>query len=82
MREDPDGLQSMAVDFGTRQARTERRVCAVTAALGLLAASAGGLLADRASAKEAVVWIESYEEAIEVARKTGKPIFLEFRCAP
>lgn len=72
----------MAFDFGARQARTERRVSAVTAALGFLAVSAGGLLAERAAAKEAVVWIESYEEAIELARKTGKPIFLEFRCAP
>lgn len=33
-------------------------------------------------AKDAVTWIERYDEAIEVARKTGKPIFLEFRCAP
>ena len=35
-----------------------------------------------APAKEAVVWIESYDEALAEARKTGKPIFLEFRCAP
>lgn len=33
-------------------------------------------------AKEAVTWIQSYDEAIEEARRTGKPIFLEFRCAP
>ena len=33
-------------------------------------------------AKDAVTWIERYDEAIEDARKTGKPIFLEFRCAP
>ena len=32
--------------------------------------------------KEAVIWIESYDEAIAEARLTGKPIFLEFRCAP
>ena len=82
LKDEPDGLHSMMVDFGAGQEVATRRVCAVTAALGLLAASAGGLVADRASAKEAVVWIESYEEAIEVARKTGKPIFLEYRCAP
>ena len=34
------------------------------------------------AAKEAVVWIESYDEALREARRTGKPIFLEFRCAP
>ena len=33
-------------------------------------------------ARDAVTWIERYDEAIEEARKTGKPIFLEFRCAP
>lgn len=32
--------------------------------------------------EEAVVWIESYDEALAEARLTGKPIFLEFRCAP
>ncbi len=35
-----------------------------------------------AHAREAVTWIESYDEALEEARRTGKPIFLEFRCAP
>ncbi len=35
-----------------------------------------------ATAKEAVSWIESYDEALREARRTGKPIFLEFRCAP
>jgi hypothetical protein len=29
-----------------------------------------------------LVWIERYEAALEEARRTGKPIFLEFRCAP
>lgn len=29
-----------------------------------------------------VTWLTSYDAAIEEARKTGKPIFLEFRCAP
>lgn len=35
-----------------------------------------------AAPKEAVIWIESYDEALAEARLTGKPIFLEFRCAP
>lgn len=34
------------------------------------------------ASKEAVIWIESYDEALAEARRTGKPIFLEFRCAP
>jgi len=44
--------------------------------------SAIGLQQNALFAKDAVTWIESYDEAIEVARETGKPIFLEFRCAP
>ena len=42
----------------------------------------GLLVTGAASAKEAVAWIESYDEALAEARRTGKPIFLEFRCAP
>ncbi|MDE0124845.1 MAG: hypothetical protein OXN97_09755 [Bryobacterales bacterium] len=40
------------------------------------------LLSSPAFANETVPWIESYDEALEEARRTGKPIFLEFRCAP
>lgn len=40
------------------------------------------LLSSAAFASETVPWIESYDEALEEARRTGKPIFLEFRCAP
>lgn len=29
---------------------------------------------------EGIHWLTSYREAREEARKTGKPIFLEFRC--
>ena len=47
-----------------------------------LLSSAIGLQQESLFAKTAVAWIESYDEAIEVARTTGKPIFLEFRCAP
>lgn len=42
----------------------------------------GTLAAEGSSGSPAVTWIESYDEAVEVARATGKPIFLEFRCAP
>lgn len=29
-----------------------------------------------------IYWIDNYPEAIEEARKSGKPLFLEFRCEP
>ena len=47
--------------------------CLVSFAISMPVASRG---------KEAVTWIESYDEALAEARRTGKPIFLEFRCAP
>ncbi|MEM1248076.1 MAG: hypothetical protein AAGA81_06325 [Acidobacteriota bacterium] len=27
-------------------------------------------------------WTKSYDEALQEAKETGKPLFLEFRCAP
>lgn len=42
----------------------------------------GALATVPMSAEQAVTWIESYDEALAEARSTGKPIFLEFRCAP
>ncbi len=32
--------------------------------------------------REYIPWFGSYARALAQARKTGKPIFLEFRCAP
>ncbi len=33
-------------------------------------------------AQDTVAWLESYEAALEEAQRTGKPIFLEYRCSP
>lgn len=27
-------------------------------------------------------WLSNYKDAVEEARRTGKPIFLEYRCEP
>lgn len=32
--------------------------------------------------KDKLVWLDNYDAAIAEAKRTGKPIFLEFRCAP
>jgi hypothetical protein len=53
---------------------------AVAVALAL-----AGLLYAPASAQSddgMVEWLDDYGEALAEARRTGKPIFLEFRCAP
>lgn len=31
---------------------------------------------------ETLEWLDDYDEAIALAKKTGQPVFLEFRCAP
>jgi hypothetical protein len=31
---------------------------------------------------ETLDWLSSYKEALEQAKRTGQPIFLEYRCEP
>jgi hypothetical protein len=35
-----------------------------------------------AAQTDEIYWFDNYKEALQEARKTGKPIFLEFRCVP
>jgi hypothetical protein len=35
-----------------------------------------------AAQSDDINWLGSYKEALSVAKKTGKPIFLEYRCEP
>ena len=48
----------------------------------LLACSVLALFPAGLAAQDTVQWLDNYEEALEEARKTGKPIFLEYRCSP
>jgi hypothetical protein len=36
----------------------------------------------RAQDDDTLDWLNNYKEALDEARKTGKPIFLEYRCEP
>jgi hypothetical protein len=45
----------------------------------LLAAAVAALAP---SQEDGITWLTSYSAAIQEARRTGKPIFLEFRCEP
>ena len=31
---------------------------------------------------ETLEWMDDYDEAFALAKKTGQPVFLEFRCSP
>jgi len=37
---------------------------------------------EAAQANDRLIWLDNYEAALNEARATGKPIFLEFRCWP
>ncbi len=34
----------------------------------------------RLAGQEGIGWIDNYQQALAEAKRTGKPIFLEFRC--
>ena len=40
---------------------------------GVISAQDGG---------EMIEWLRDYDAALDEAKRTGKPIFLEFRCSP
>jgi hypothetical protein len=37
---------------------------------------------EKDTASDRLAWLDNYQEALKQSRATGKPIFLEFRCAP
>lgn len=51
---------------------------------GVVLVSLASLVAGGASAQddETLEWLADYDEAVALAKQTGKPIFLEFRCSP
>jgi hypothetical protein len=40
------------------------------------------LVPGKDTASDRLVWLDNYQAALKQSRTTGKPIFLEFRCAP
>jgi hypothetical protein len=40
------------------------------------------LPAAKASDDDGLLWLDNYNTAIQEARRTNRPIFLEFRCEP
>jgi hypothetical protein len=52
------------------------------AALGVVAALHGAARQPAEQAAKARGWLTSYEQARAVARQTGKPLLVVFRCQP
>jgi hypothetical protein len=48
----------------------------------ILACVAGLMVLPLFAQEDEINWLENYGEALREARRTGKPIFLEFRCEP
>jgi len=48
----------------------------------VLLLTAFAVCAQPKAADDEIVWIDNYQEALKVAKATGKPIFLEYRCEP
>jgi hypothetical protein len=55
-----------------------KRILAATAVAAVALGGARSMAAD----DDAVHWLGSYSQALAEARRTGKPIFLEYRCEP
>jgi hypothetical protein len=48
----------------------------------VLAGVLGSIWAPLLAQDDGIYWLDNYGEAIREARRTQKPIFLEFRCEP
>jgi hypothetical protein len=44
--------------------------------------SRASMVSGKDTASDRLVWLDNYQAALKQSRATGKPIFLEFRCAP
>jgi len=46
----------------------------------LMACVAGSIIAPAQAQEDGIFWYGDYRQALQKAKETGKPIFLEFRC--
>ena len=46
----------------------------------VLACFAGSIIAPAQAQEDGIFWYGDYRQALQKAKETGKPIFLEFRC--
>ena len=67
----------------TNSKSTPRAFLAVTA-LGSLAlmSAAEAVGAVQPQDSETLVWLSDYGEALALSKQTGRPLLVEFRCAP
>jgi hypothetical protein len=58
---------------------TDRLMRAMAALISVLAVS-GNSFGEEATARGASIWLEDYGQARRLARESGKPLFVVFRC--
>lgn len=67
-----------------RAARAARSLRPVAAALaiGLIASVAAAAAAGQPDDDDTLEWLDDYQAALARAQETGRPLLVEFRCAP
>lgn len=65
---------------GTNWTRTVGAACAA-AWLGVVA-SAAALSGSQPADDDTLEWVDDYQTALARAQETGRPLLVEFRCAP
>ena len=48
----------------------------------ILACVVGSVVGPSLALEDEILWLDNYSKAIQEAKRTQKPIFLEFRCEP
>lgn len=48
----------------------------------ILACAVGSVVGPPLAQEDEILWLDNYGKAIQEAKRTQKPIFLEFRCEP
>ena len=74
-------LDSADRSGAARAARPLRSVAAALA-VGIMACAAAAAAAGQPADDDTLKWIDHYPTALARAQETGRPLLVEFRCAP
>lgn len=74
-------LDSADHSGAARAARPLRSVAAALA-IGIIACAAAAAAAGQPADDDTLEWLDDYQAALARAQETGRPLLVEFRCAP
>ena len=67
---------------GSRASRAARALRSAGAALAIGLAIPAAAAAGQPADDDTLEWLDDYQAALAQAQETGRPLLLEFRCAP